>query len=85
MVFEVEMWAFMNGQIREVHIDDERLEGKTKDQVLELVFHFGQNDVQPKDMCSVSVGDVIRLDGVCHEVKMFGFEKKVLDNKVPNL
>jgi hypothetical protein len=85
VVFEVEMNAFMDGQIREVTVPWETFETlETTEQVLEAVFKWGQNDYQPQDMCSVSMGDVIRLSGFDrrgvevierYEVAMFGFDK----------
>jgi hypothetical protein len=63
MVYEVEMWAFMEGAVRKVTI-----EGKTDlyadelvPQLLEEIFYWGQNEVQPLEMPSVSVGDVARM------------------------
>lgn len=34
---------------------------KTLDEVFEAAFINGQNDFQPREMCSVSVGDVITI------------------------
>lgn len=69
MKFEVEMLAFEGGKIREVEVpdDDERL--------LNLVFHYGQNDFQPLPICSVSVGDVIRLGNRKFRVDSLGFSE----------
>lgn len=49
-------------RVREVEISSEYLEKveHTYD-ILELIFRFGQNDFQPQQCCSVSVGDVIEL------------------------
>jgi hypothetical protein len=72
MIFEVELNAFMNGEIREVDVPDEVFfECITTEDVLDQVFRFGQNEVQPKDMCSVSMGDVIRIP---HPLATFRFE-----------
>ena len=53
------MFAFMNGEIREVDIPDVNVK-QAEDiyDFLELVFHYGQNDFQPMSMPSISVGDV---------------------------
>jgi hypothetical protein len=69
---EVEMVAFMEGQIRPVDIPAHDLTG---DPVLDLsaVYHYGQNDIQPKQFCSVSVGDIIRYQGRRYVVEPFGF------------
>lgn len=37
------------------------LNGENTDYVLNEVFHLGQNDFQPKDVRSVSVGDIVEL------------------------
>jgi len=86
----VQMLAFEDGKIREVNIPDNewndgniRGEGVSEkewkeallEDRLELVFRFGQNDFQPRPMCSVSVGDVIILDGEMFMVMGGGFKK----------
>jgi len=73
---EVEMLAFMEGQIRPVEIPvGEWLQAETEIDALELVFRYGQNEFQPKPFCSVSVGDVIRLRGDRWRVEGMGFAK----------
>jgi hypothetical protein len=69
---EVEMVAFMNGAIRVVEVPEHDLTG---DAVLDLsaIWHYGQNDIQPKPFCSVSVGDVIRYQGLRYVVEPTGF------------
>jgi hypothetical protein len=76
MKIEVEMRAFMDGAIRVVNIPDEELgPDPTEMAVLELVFKYGQNDFQPQQMTSVSVGDVVRYDGRRFEVYSTGFKE----------
>jgi hypothetical protein len=71
MIVKVHMLAFgAEGQIREVTIP----EGMKEDD-LETVFHFGQNEVQPQKCPSVSCGDVIELNGEFHMVARIGFRK----------
>lgn len=78
--FEVEMVAFAHAArdygVRTVDVPEEEFE-KVKDdnEVLDLIFKWGQNDFQRRDCPSVSVGDVIRLKGDRYIVKMTGFEK----------
>jgi hypothetical protein len=43
--------------------------------VLDLVFHYGQNDFQPLPFYSVSVGDVIRVGEGRFRVERVGFER----------
>ncbi len=59
MEINVEMWAFQDGILREVDVPDEELTGCIEKD-LELVFRYGQNEIQPQNkMCGVSVGDII--------------------------
>jgi len=69
--FNVEMWAFCGGeQIRTVEVPDER----ETTELLDNVFHYGQNDIQSQPCPSVSSGDIICLpDGTRHMVMSFGF------------
>ena len=41
--------------------------------VLNASYHYGQNDFQPRRMRSVSVGDVIRVQGRRFRVDAMGF------------
>lgn len=79
MIVEVEMVAFepvgKTFGIREVEIPDEEACRASQDKLFELVFHYGQNDVQPKRTPSVSVGDVIRLDKRRFLVASTGFRE----------
>jgi hypothetical protein len=70
MKFQVEMLAFGNwGEIREVEVPDHLVINDTTE-MLETVFYYGQNDFQPVQHPSVSMGDVIRMGNdrylVCH-------------------
>ena len=72
----VEMLAFMNGEIREVEVPKTEWDAaEDKTDRLELVFKYGQNDFQPQEMCSVSMGDVIVMGNSRYRVAMFGFEE----------
>lgn len=71
--FEVEMHKFHGGAIRRVDVPADEVRGADDDQILELVFRYGQNDFQPKQMSSVSVGDVVRLNGKRYRVEPMGF------------
>jgi hypothetical protein len=75
MKFKVHMLAFMDGKIREVDVPDSQAHDKSPErpELLELVFWHGQNEVQPQELCSVSVGDVIELEGKFHMVVSLGF------------
>jgi hypothetical protein len=73
MIFEVEMRAFGKpGEVRKVNIPDDQITGTDSD--LDLIFYFGQNDFQPQQHPSVSVGDVIRFGKRKVIVAPVGFE-----------
>ncbi len=60
--YKVHMLAFNEKNvIREVDIPAWENSGKSSDEVLEVIFTTGQNHNQPKNIESVSVGDVIEL------------------------
>ena len=72
MLVKVLMLAFENdGVVRTVDVPDEEtsptLQGVDpywfENHVLERVFYYGQNDFQPQNICSVSVGDVVEHEG----------------------
>jgi hypothetical protein len=69
------MHAFMGGAIRTVDIPAAELVSAGLSEVLELAFRYGQNDVQPKQFTSVSVGDVVRYQGRRFRVASNGFEE----------
>jgi len=73
MIFEVEMRAFGNpGEVRKVNVPDDQITGTESD--LNLIFQYGQNDFQPQQHPSVSVGDVIRFGNRKVLVAPIGFE-----------
>jgi len=74
MIIEVEMLAFGKpGEIREVEVP--LTENASVDEVLEAAFHYGQNDFQPKNHPSVSVGDVVRVGKDRYRCCPIGWEK----------
>lgn len=76
MKIEVEMWAFCEGKIREVEIPADKCpESVSESVLLEMVFHFGQNDFQPLPIPSVSVGDVVLLNGARFLCRMSGWKE----------
>lgn len=48
--------------VREVELDRPVADYTSEERLLSDVFRLGQNDFQPQQKCSVSVGDVIVLD-----------------------
>ncbi len=73
----VDMRAFPPEKVpfRLVDIPDEsNWETLSIDEKLNFVFEYGQNDFQPKQCRSVSVGDVIQLGDDWYIVAPFGFE-----------
>jgi hypothetical protein len=83
MIFKVRMLAFGDpGDVREVDVPDEELSRKTtkttqQNFVLELIFKYGQNDFQPQQMPSVSMGDVIEYEGKFFAVCALGFRRLI--------
>jgi hypothetical protein len=76
MEVSVEMWAFEDGRIRTVVIPDEKIrEEAPHNGILELVFYYGQNEIQPLGICSVSVGDVVLLNGKRFRCAISGWEE----------
>lgn len=76
-VVSVEMHAFAYGKIRKVRIpEEEAKKAASDDDLLELAFMYGQNNIQPLPIASVSVGDVVILpSGSRHRVQGVGFRK----------
>ena len=86
MLVKVHMWAFENGKVRIVNLPDSEVEVgsdlKPEYQVnilLDLVFHYGQNDFQSRPISSISAGDVIELDNEYYLVKAIGFKKMLAE------
>ena len=84
MEIDVQLLAFMDGDVRTVTIPDDEWRAACEtdaanrsglpDAALEKVFYYGQNDIQPiQARASVSVGDVAIVDGKCFRVDSFGF------------
>ncbi len=77
MKIRVEMLAYgEDGEFREVNVPNDQI-GRDTDtmKMLDLVFHYGQNEVQPLPHPSVSVGDVIHYAGEFWMVKPLGFQQ----------
>lgn len=77
MIVKVRMCAFHDPVVvRPVFIEDRAWRQLTQlEAKLELIFHQGQNDVQPVEgVCSVSMGDVIELDDKLFLVRPVGFK-----------
>lgn len=68
MKVSVHMLAFCNGEIREVNVPDDELAS------LGNIFYWGQNDCQPQNLPSVSMGDVIELNGEYHRIEATCFQ-----------
>lgn len=75
MEVKVSMEAFGNNGIRTVVLPKEFESEENINTILEGVFYYGQNDIQPLPFPSVSVGDVIILRGKEYRVESIGFEE----------
>ncbi len=90
MIIEVEMHAFAQGAIRrvEIPVSADAFARLTKmlseNSLLGMTFQYGQNDFQPQQIPSVSVGDVIRLNGKRYAVLPVGFKQIADDFNVPH-
>ena len=69
---DVIQFRFNQGKIRKVELPEIKYEIR---EVLNDVYHFGQNSFQPKNSPSVSKGDVILIDSDKYIVLDIGFEK----------
>lgn len=84
MKIPVHMLAFGNGVIREVNVPDHEFVIPAIDvifmnitrfqHILERVFYWGQNDFQPQQCPSVSIGDVIEYEDTFYLVESMGFK-----------
>jgi hypothetical protein len=75
MIYNVELVMYQNGKIRPVTVPDP-LDTINPMGRLGLIFQYGQNDVQPiKGCCSVSMGDVIEMDGKHWLILPVGFKE----------
>lgn len=92
-VYKVFMLALKGNinNIREVEVPIQEVAQQDLNSVLEAIFKYGQNDFQPKDIRSVSVGDVIELvtptseyKGVYYAVGGLGFVKIKSPEHAPN-
>ncbi len=72
-----EMWAFGKGELRAIDVPESEIKALKPSwgdhAALEAAFIYGQNEVQPRELPSVSVGDVIRYAGKRYRVKSAGF------------
>ena len=82
--FKVRMMAFCTevGEkpvIREVNVDwsdlPDRSIASDPEDILGMIYEYGQNDFQPKEMPSVSAGDVIEMEDNLYLVAGLGFKK----------
>lgn len=81
--FKVHMLAFGKpGEIRRVDVPENRFIMQdyhnnliSLDDCLQHIFYYGQNDFQPREHPSVSVGDVIEFDNKKYRVEMIGFSE----------
>jgi len=57
------MTKFYDGSVeREIEVPEHEAMNASVNSILDLAFKYGQNDYQPRNLCSVSVGDVICVE-----------------------
>ena len=61
-------------QVRVVDVPDTELNDKVEND-LQRIFYYGQNDFQPANVPSVSVGDVVIYHGEFYRVQPIGWMK----------
>lgn len=75
MKFKVYLTAFKTkADIREVDVPDSELTFDDEE-ILELIFHYGQNMFQSRPHPSVSVGDIVEMNDKLFMVRSCGFEE----------
>lgn len=79
MIINTYLYAFGNGETREVDIPDDTDALPLVEQ-LEVIFHYGQNDFQYRPKYSLSVGDIIDLKEQRYLIKGVGFHE-LTDNE----
>jgi len=72
--FQVRMASYDEPRNRQVVVPDNELNGIAEHD-LEKIFFYGQNDFQPQQVYSVSVGDVAQYGGELYMVVAMGFHK----------
>ena len=78
MIFNVQLLAFMEGDVRPVIVPNDEVPIKQDSEhiayLLERIFYWGQNDFQAvPGRCSVSVGDVAEVYGKFYIVRDIGW------------
>lgn len=81
--FNVRMLAFEDdGVIRQVDVPDDKVVlTKSHLELLELIFYYGQNDFQPQQVCSVSMGDVAEIGDKFYRCEAVGW-KEISDEQL---
>lgn len=68
--------------IRYVEIFDDELQNLNLHQILDEVFTYGQNDLQPKFIQSLSVGDIIIWENNAYFIELTGFSNIITGEEV---
>ena len=81
VTYQVHMLAFCEHDVRHVVVPRAELrQAEDEEAILDLVYKYGQNDfaIYEQRMPSVSMGDVIDLNGALYRVESVGFKKMTL-------
>jgi len=67
--------------IREVNVPDDHIKETNDEELLDIIYQYGQNDIQNvHGVCSVSVGDVIEIPFAgLYRVSSIGFKQMTPD------
>lgn len=75
VTFEVELNMFAQGRIRKVKVPVSAMTVNSTWYNLAAIFKYGQNDFQPMELPSVSMGDVIRYKGNRYLILALGYRR----------
>ena len=77
MIYKAYMKAFCKeGTIREIEVPQNEINHCSDIyEILELIFKYGQNMFQSRNCPSLSVGDIVEVNGKYYDVKCVGFEE----------
>lgn len=74
--FDVQLLAWTDGEIRKVNVPQNDVDNAPDDlAILERIFYYGQNDFQPQQLPSVSVGDVATVNNKNYLCRPLGWRE----------
>lgn len=83
MIIKAYLTAFGQGEVREIDVPDAEAAAAGQQAILDLAYHYGQNDFQPQPRPSLSTGDVIELAPDARFRVAFGGFIKLVEDEDP--